>query len=145
MNKFYYGKDGEGKLVRDKLDDVIRAEGHIVKSQKLKKAELVKAIMHKFLEEVNELSVAIDSDKRDEIIKELADLKSLFDSLIKVLGIPKNEVNGAEKKKSAEKGAFGQGTFIEYVELNPKGKDYEFWLKHFCGNSDRFKEEGGLK
>lgn len=144
MNRFYYGENGKGKLVRDNLNEVIHGEGHVVESRQLESAGLSRAILQKIPEELQEISEVMDSGNRTEIVEELADLKSLTDSLQKAaqnaFGITSAEIDEAEKAKSAKKGSFEKGTFIEYVELNPDGKDYDFWLKHFRSNSDRYKE-----
>ena len=138
--RFFYGEEAKGKLVRDKLETVILGENHGVKSRKLKKDELISAIIDKQAEETSELIEAIKLGSRDEVIEELADLKSLFNSLLHALKISKDEVDEAERVKSEKKGSFYEGAFIEYVDLNPIGVDYDLWLKYFRSNSDRYKE-----
>jgi predicted house-cleaning noncanonical NTP pyrophosphatase (MazG superfamily) len=140
MIRFYYGEDGKGKLVRDTLDKKICSEKHIVKARHLKKEDLAEAIVKKLPEEAKELSVALAVGDIDEEKAELADVLTLLDSYIKVRGFDKAEIVKIMNAKTAKKGAFDQGTFIEYVDLNPEGDDYEFWLKHFRDNADRYKE-----
>lgn len=140
MSKFYFGENGEGKLVRDKLDGIIRSQGHKVVVKKLDRINLEKAILNKMPEEIREIGEAIDIGNRDEIVEELADLQSLINSLREVLEISESEVIETEAMKSAKKGAFVEGVFIESVELNSDSDNYAFWLKHFRDNSDRYKE-----
>ena len=140
MKKFYYGPDGKGKLIRDKLDSVIRGQGHTLGMRRLSTDKIVQAILNKFPEEIDEIAVAVKSGEHREMVEELADLKSLTNSLQQKLNISQDEVDAAERAKSAKKGAFVEGLFVEYVELNPEADDYDFWLKYYRDNSDRYVE-----
>lgn len=140
MSKFYYGPDGKGKLVRDKLDSVVAEQGHIMSTKRLSDDEIIQAILGKFPEEMSEIKAAVKSGERREVVEELADLKSLTNSLQQKLGISQDEVDMAERAKSAKKGAFVERLLVEYVELNPEADDYDFWLQHFRDNSDRYVE-----
>ena len=141
MNKFYFGEDGKGKLVRDKLADVISAEGHEVDSVKLDKSDLSLAIVGKIPEEQAELLQAVESDDRNDIIYEIADILALVESLAKVCGIEMKDIDNAKSEKASKKGEFIEGVQINSVTLNPNSEDYGFWLKHFRENSDRYIEE----
>jgi predicted house-cleaning noncanonical NTP pyrophosphatase (MazG superfamily) len=140
MTRFYYGSEGEGKLVRDKLPDVIRAEKHIVKTLKLDNAQLATYILEKMPEEIAEIKEALGGGDKSEVADEIADLQTLIDSLVEIVGIDKADVDKIKQKKTGKKGAFINGAYIEYVELNPNGDDYGFWLDHFRKNADRYKE-----
>jgi len=138
--RFYYGRDGKGKLVRDKLPEVIEAEGHLAKHRKIKKEELAGEIVKKFAEELEELAVALRDGDREEK-RELADLWTLLESYRIVRGFSKDELEAEVVRKKTEKGAFDTGVVIEYVDLDSGGGDYEIWLNHFRKNSDRYLEE----
>jgi len=141
MIRFYYGEEGKGKLVRDKLDEMIRLEKHIVQSSFLPKNELSIAIIDKLPEEVQELKDALKNGVEKEEKEELADILTLVKSYIKIKGYDIEEIEKIMDRKTSKIGAFEKGTFIEYVDLNPDSDDYEFWLKHFRNNSDRYIEE----
>ena len=141
MIRFYYGPDGKGKLVRDTLDKKICSEKHIVKSRFLPKKELAVAILDKLPEEIQELKVADKVGNQDDIKEELADVLTLIRSYINIQGYEAVDIEKVVDEKVTQKGAYEKGTFIEYVELNPNGDDYDFWLKHFRDNSDRYIEE----
>ena len=141
MIRFYYGENGEGKLVRDTLDEKIRSEKHFVKTRSLDKNDLAGEIINKLPEEINELKDALSSGIEADEKEELADVLTLIGSYAVVRGFEMDEINEIMKNKTVKKGAFEKGTYIEYVDLNPKGDDYEFWLKHFRDNSDRYIEE----
>ena len=140
MVRFYYGEDGKGKLVRDRLDEKIRSERHVVKTRKLASEELGREILKKIPEELGELLAALEGGKQSEEIEEFADVLSLIGSYAKARGLDDTEVQRVKQAKDDKKGAFDDGTFIEYVELNPDGDDYEFWLNYFRKNSDRYIE-----
>ena len=139
--KFYYGEDGRGKLVRDKLDDVIRAEGHKVKVRKLDAEDLSAEILKKIPEEVAELLEAMSGDSREAEKEELADVWALLEAFQKARGFLDAEISEVKAAKAAKKGGFDEGTFIEYVDLRPEGEGYDFWLEHFRKNADRYIEE----
>lgn len=141
MARFYYGEDGKGKLVRDRLDEKIRSEGHEVKTRKLEPKVLGREILKKIPEELDELLAALNSGDAEQEVDELADLQTLIDSYIKARGLDVLEIERVKQAKTAAKGAFDEGTFIEYVDLNPDGDDYDFWCNHFRENSDRYIEK----
>jgi predicted house-cleaning noncanonical NTP pyrophosphatase (MazG superfamily) len=91
MTKFYYGTDGKGKLVRDKLDQRHLEEGHKVHARHLKPNERGAAILEKMIEERDELLEAHNENSRADKIKELADLQTLIDSYEQVENINKKE------------------------------------------------------
>ena len=97
-------------------------------------------ILGKYSEELAELADAVKSGYHKEIVEELADLRSLALSLQGMLKISDDEVNEAEANKSVKKGSFTKGIFIEYIELNPEGEEFDFWLDYFHRN-DQYTEE----
>ena len=139
--RIWYGPDGKGKLVRDGLDAKLRKDGREVKSRKLDRKELPRAILDKIPEDLDELVEAFNSGDIREEMMELADLLALIDSYIKVRGFDLKELEKVKERIVAEKGAYLKGTFIEYCDMGPEVKDYEFWLAHFRKNSDRYIEE----
>ena len=140
MPKFLYGKDGKGKLVRTKTPEVIMAEGHEVVSRELAREELVDQLLSKILEEHGEIIQAMGEGDNNEILDEVADLTEVVNALGKALGFNNDEINAWRAKKSAKKGGFDEGIFIEYIVLNPDGDNYDFWLDHFRRNAHRYPE-----
>jgi predicted house-cleaning noncanonical NTP pyrophosphatase (MazG superfamily) len=140
MAKFYYGADGKGKLVRDKLDEVIRKQGYKVSARQLEPVVLAAEILKKMPEELAELEEARVSGDREEELKELADVLTLLDAYKMVRGLEESEVEAAKAQKIARAGGFKRGTFIEWVELVPGAEDYDYWLQHFRDNAERYLE-----
>lgn len=140
MTRFYFGAEGTGKLVRDNINTLIQAQGHKVVTRKIDEEKLAGLIMGKYSEELAELADAVKSGDRKEIVEELADLRSLALSLQGLLKISDKEVNVVEENKSAKKGSFTKGTFIEYVELSPDGEEFDYWIDYFRGN-DKYTEK----
>ena len=141
MPRFYYGNDGQGKLVRDHLDQIISSKGHKVKSHRLSPLQLSEEILKKIPEELDELTTSLKNGNQAEEKTELADLLTLLGSYIKVRKFSKTEITKIKNAKTAKMGAFEQGLVIEYNELNPDSDDYDFWLSHFRNNSDRYIEK----
>lgn len=139
----FRGREGTGKLVRDTIDTLIEAQGHYVKTRNIDQEKLAGLILGKYSEELAELAELADAVKsgyHKEIVEELADLRSLALSLQGLLKISDEEVNEAEANKSVKKGSFTKGIFIEYIELNPEGEEFDFWLDYFHRN-DQYTEE----
>jgi len=126
--------------VRDTIDTLIEAQGHYVKTRNIDQEKLAGLILGKYSEELAELADAVKSGYHKEIVEELADLRSLALSLQGLLKISDKEVNVVEENKSAKKGSFTKGIFIEYVDLNPDGEEFDYWLDYFRGN-DKYTEE----
>ena len=141
MRKFYYGKNREGKLVRDRHAEVLRAQGYEVGVRRLTDGELGRAILGKMPEEIGEIEEAMEDKSREKVIVEVADLQTLVDSLRKALGISVEEVDEAVRVKVEEKGAFDEGVVMEWVGLKPEGKGYESWLRYFLENPEDWREE----
>ena len=118
-----------GKLVRDKVLNNILARGSKVVWKTLTDKELVYELRNKLLEESEEL----DPNNFEETRKELADIQELVDQLAKVLGINKNQLTTAQKKKIKNAGSFDKRIYIDTVEL----QDDDTWISYYQG---KFKE-----
>lgn len=99
------------KLVRDKIPEVIAANGEKAVTRVLDDAEFVKAPEAKLLEEVQEMR----QDKAERKI-EIADIFEVLDALIKAYGFSKEEIMALKEKKRLERGEFEKKLFLEGVE-----------------------------
>jgi predicted house-cleaning noncanonical NTP pyrophosphatase (MazG superfamily) len=139
MIRFYFGKNG--KLVRDKIVELIIAQNHGVKMRKIDKQELVSAIVDKMPEEIDELRAALSSGDNENVKEEIADIWTLLASCAKACGSDIADIESIAAKKTVKKGAFDTGTIIEYTDLNPKSSNYDYWLKYFRQNPEKYIEE----
>jgi predicted house-cleaning noncanonical NTP pyrophosphatase (MazG superfamily) len=101
------------KLVRDNIPEIIKADGHKFKTRKLKITEYKKTLLEKLLEESKEV---VESQNRDELIKELADVQEVLSSIYEANKIHCSEVTKVARKRREKRGGFKKKIFLEYVE-----------------------------
>jgi predicted house-cleaning noncanonical NTP pyrophosphatase (MazG superfamily) len=97
------------KLVRDKIPDIIRADGKRLKSRVLDDAEHLEALIKKLEEEVAELAEARNTE-------ELADVHEVLMALAEALKIEPEELEKVRRDKADKRGGFQQKIFLEEVE-----------------------------
>ena len=92
-----------GKLVRDKIPEIIRAKGEVPSTRVADSAEYRELLLAKLSEEVQEF-LASDGDP-----EELADVLEVVMALADGLGIGQKELERLRAEKAAERGGFSQG------------------------------------
>lgn len=103
------------KLVRDKIPDIIVAEGNTPYIRELTEEEFKTALETKLLEEASEV-VDASRQTRKETIQELADLQEVMLALMELHGITEEEVGKARYYKAKTNGTFEDRIFLETVE-----------------------------
>jgi predicted house-cleaning noncanonical NTP pyrophosphatase (MazG superfamily) len=98
------------KLVRDKIPDIILANGGRPRTRILTKQEYVPELIRKFSEKYEEL-------KLNPCVEELADLQEVLLALAEALGISPGQLAKAYIDKAAARGAFKKRIFLESVEF----------------------------
>jgi len=98
-----------GKLVRDKIIDIIKDNGEIPKYHKLSDEEFLNELHKKLLEEANEFIEADDPE-------ELADLLEVVYAIAKHKNIDMKQVEDIRLKKSEKRGGFENKIYLEGVE-----------------------------
>lgn len=101
------------KLVRDRIPEIIEEKGGIPKYSVLSVSDFSVALKEKLVEEAKELN---EAEGRDDILNELADVSELVFAIAKNNGVTMDEVEARREKKSAERGGFAEGLFLEYVD-----------------------------
>jgi predicted house-cleaning noncanonical NTP pyrophosphatase (MazG superfamily) len=97
------------KLVRDKIADVIAADGKKAKTRILNDKEYLKELAKKLKEEAAEF-------EKDPSIEELADIKEVAIAIREAMNIHAGELEDLRRKKAAERGRFKNKIFLESVE-----------------------------
>lgn len=97
------------KLVRDKIPQIIKADGKKPKTRLLKNKEYLKELIKKLHEEVSEF-------EQKPSIEELADIKELTIAIREAMNIHAGELEDARRKKAATNGRFKEKIFLESVE-----------------------------
>jgi predicted house-cleaning noncanonical NTP pyrophosphatase (MazG superfamily) len=99
------------KLIRDKTPEIIRADNHSASTRVLDKKELLK----KLVEESQEV---LESENRDDMIKELSDVQEVMMAIYKTFDIECGDVTKRARKRREERGAFESRIFLESTETN---------------------------
>ncbi len=100
------------KLVRDRIPEIIAAEGKGTETRVLDDAEYRAALAVKILEEAGELSEAGRSGNSAEIAKEAADVLETLEALCAAHGISTEDVRRVKEKRRRDRGAFEGRIFL---------------------------------
>ena len=97
------------KLVRDKIPEIIAAQGKALKTRVLSEEEHLQELITKLAEEYEEF-------KADLNVEELADLQEVLFGLADALGITREELEKVRAEKAEKRGGFKQKIFLESAE-----------------------------
>lgn len=97
------------KLVRDKIPEIILADGEIPVTRILDREEYREALFAKMVEETEELKSA----SQENVIGELADLQEVLNALAVSYGYSPTGVLAAAENKSSKRGSFEGRIFLE--------------------------------
>ena len=102
------------KLIRDRIPEIIAANGERAVTRVLDDKEFLEALERKLIEEVQEMrqTPAGSPDRKVE----LADIYEVLDALIPSYGFSKDEILNLQSKKRAERGGFEKRLFLEGTE-----------------------------
>jgi predicted house-cleaning noncanonical NTP pyrophosphatase (MazG superfamily) len=97
------------KLVRDRIPEIIEADGKKANTRILSEKEYRKELIEKLLEEAKELQANPSAE-------ELADIKELVIAIREALGIHAGVMEDIRRKKAAKNGRFKKRIFLESVD-----------------------------
>lgn len=100
----------DGKLVRDRIPELIRQSGRCNEVRHLSGGELAKALAAKLCEEAQESAEALGN--RQALVEELADLTEVMSALTASLGIGQQEILDAAAEKALRRGVFETGAWV---------------------------------
>jgi predicted house-cleaning noncanonical NTP pyrophosphatase (MazG superfamily) len=92
------------KLVRDRIPEIIAAEGRDYATEIMEDAEYRQALLAKLVEEAQEAAEA----ESGELMKELADLYEVIDALLVAFDLDKDTILALQQKRRDERGGFEQ-------------------------------------
>jgi len=104
-----------GKLVRDRIPDIIRSQGKSPFTRRIEGKELTSAISEKILEEAFELYREINTGNREEILKESADVLEIVLAALQDHGFTLDDLLGLAESRRRERGGFGRQLFLDQV------------------------------
>lgn len=97
------------KLVRDRIPQIISADGKSCKTHILTDEGYIDALETKLNEEVAEYQL-------DKNLEELADILEVLQSICIARGYSLDELENMRTRKARERGGFSNKIFLEYVE-----------------------------
>ncbi len=97
------------KLVRDKIPQVIEADGKKCETSIVAKEQLLPLLEDKLKEEVNEFI-------QDKNLEELADIMEVIFGLAENLGYSEEDLLKKREEKKEARGGFKAGVFLKTVE-----------------------------
>ncbi len=100
-----------GKLVRDRIPDLITADGQIPRARVLDDPDLLPALVAKLHEEAEEVATAEPNAR----LRELADVREVLAALTIASGFTEVQVEEAAASKRAERGGFTQRLWLDEV------------------------------
>ncbi|QSH39700.1 nucleoside triphosphate pyrophosphohydrolase [Candidatus Kaiserbacteria bacterium] len=106
-----------GKLVRDNVPDIIRANGEMPTVRTLETDGYRKELLYKLIEESEEARQSgFDDENKNELLRELTDVAEVLDAILVEFGITKEELQTAQDAKRKERGGFKNKVFLESVK-----------------------------
>ena len=103
------GRRVYNKLVRDKIPEIISANGEIPVCENPDDIVCLDMLAEKLCEEAKEYSVSRETE-------ELADVAEVMRAILVRTGITPDELEAVRKKKYDERGGFEKGIRLLYVE-----------------------------
>jgi predicted house-cleaning noncanonical NTP pyrophosphatase (MazG superfamily) len=109
MGKKYPDNMQYDKLVRDRIPEIIEADGVKAETRELASEEIIDLLKQKTIEEGQELAEATEID---DVKKEIADLEEVLRSLRERLNISDAEIEEIRQKRADARGRFEKGIFL---------------------------------
>ncbi|EOO75027.1 MULTISPECIES: nucleoside triphosphate pyrophosphohydrolase [Bacillus cereus group] len=103
------------KLIRNKIPQIIKANGKTPTTRILPEDEYIKEICKKTQEELTEY---IEATTKPDKLEELSDLLELINALAEHEGTTLEEIDAIRKKKAEERGGFQNRVFLVEVTDN---------------------------
>ncbi|HLB66504.1 MAG TPA: nucleoside triphosphate pyrophosphohydrolase [Candidatus Saccharimonadales bacterium] len=97
------------KLIRDKIPEIIKADGRKPVTRILDDKEYLSELIEKLKEETEELEA-------DLTMEELADIQEVLFAILDVFKSSREELEKVRAQKTKERGAFKKRIFLERVE-----------------------------
>lgn len=101
------------KLIRDRIPQIIQAEGKSLKTRVLEETEYVAALLEKLEEEV-------EAFQDSQLLEELADVEEVIDAILEIKGWDRERLHLVQKQKAEARGNFKERLFLETVDSEDK-------------------------
>ena len=105
-----------GKLVRDKIPEIIRKNKEIPSVRFMSDDEYRKELLYKLIEEAEEAQKAGFDPVDDALILELADVAEVLEAVLEEFNVSNEEFEKIKSTKKEKKGGFSKKIFLESVQ-----------------------------
>jgi predicted house-cleaning noncanonical NTP pyrophosphatase (MazG superfamily) len=102
-----------GKLIRDRIPEILKAEGLRYEVARLDDEAFRAALVAKLLEEAGEAAGAGDADA---LARELADLYEVIDAVLELHGLDRDVVRALQAQRREERGGFAERLELRWTE-----------------------------
>ncbi len=102
------------KLIRSNLPERMKKEGVYLSGRPLTDEEFAKELKNKLVEEAGEVQ---DTQSREDLLKELADVMEVIETITSLHGITKEEIEKERLLKCQINGHFLAVNFVDYIEV----------------------------
>ena len=96
------------KLIRDRIPGIIAAAGRQYAVEAMDETPFLSALAAKLVEEAQEAQAALLAGDRQEILKELADLAEVLDTVLEHREIAAEELRACQLERREARGGFGR-------------------------------------
>lgn len=102
------------KLVRNKIPEIMVANGKTPKALYIKDESLLLALRHKLVEEAKEVADLIQGNEtfREALAEELADCQQVIEDIAKLANIEMNSIANEKEMKATARGGFRAGCML---------------------------------
>lgn len=97
------------KLIRDRIPEIVKANGWIAVTKKLDKKQYIIELKRKILEEAKELN---EGNGTKNLIEELADIQEIIDAVLTEKKIKFTEFRKIQATKRKKRGGFKKQLFL---------------------------------
>jgi len=101
------------KLIRDRVPEILEAEGLRREVERLEDASFRAALLAKLREEAGEAAAAPDDDA---LARELADPHEVIDAVLELHGLDRGAVRALQARRRAERGAFARRLRLRWTK-----------------------------
>lgn len=106
-----------GKLVRDRIPEIIRANDEMPTTRIMDTDEFRNELLYKLIEEAEEVRQAgYDISDRVSFTKELADLSEVMDAVLTEFEISRENLKQTQDERRRNRGGFTEKIFLESVQ-----------------------------
>ncbi len=102
-----------GKLIRDRIPEILEAEGLRYEVAPLDGEAFRAALLAKLLEEAGE---AVDAADTDALARELADLYEVIDAVLELHGLDADAVRALQARRREQRGGFARRLALRWTE-----------------------------